>query len=177
MKPRRRGLTLLEAMLSMFFVVLLLGLFASLAHEFDLILKQSAARANTLTTLQLGMRQLLDEVRQASPGALWPGPGGSASELRLSRPSQDLSVWLPASAPASPWVPPAAQLRVRYYLAQGQLVREAGSPATVQSLTEGLSDFQVQARPGGPSVIEVQMTQGESRRRVVIRGLAVVGRF
>ena len=176
MRSSRRALTLLEAMMSMFFVMLLLGLFASLAHEFDAVLKHSASKANTLTTLQLGLRCVLDEVRQAVPGTLSPAPGSSGVELRLGRPSQDLSGWLPSALPASPWSPPTTYLRVRYYLSEGVLFREAGSPPTVQPLSEGLSGFQVQTR-SGPLVVEVELTQEESKRTGVIRGLAQVGRL
>ncbi|MBN9415493.1 hypothetical protein ABS71_14180 [bacterium SCN 62-11] len=174
---RRRGFTLLEALISLFFVILLLGLFANLAHEFDVVLKQSASKGNTLTTMQVGLRTVLDEVRQATPGTLSPAPGASGVELRLGRPTQDLSVWLPTAPPAAPWTPPASLTRVRFYLSQGVLLREAGSPATVQPLTEGLSDFQVRTLNGGPLAVEVQLTQEESKRTLVIKGVAVVARF
>ena len=174
---RRRGFTLLEALISLFFVILLLGLFANLAHEFDVVLKQSASKGNTLTTMQVGLRSVLDEVRQARPGTLLPVPGGSGPELRLSRPTQDLSVWLPATPPAAPWTPPSTLTTVRFYLSQGVLLREAGSPPSVQALTEGLSDFQVRTLSGGPLAVEVQLTQEESKRTVVLKGVAVVARF
>ncbi|MBX3170725.1 MAG: hypothetical protein KF760_25190 [Candidatus Eremiobacteraeota bacterium] len=174
MKTSRRAFTLLEAMLSLFFVMLLLGLFANLAHEFEAVLKQSASKANTLTTLQVGLRHVLDEVRQAVPGSISPGTG---VELRLSRVSQELTGWLPTTPPASPWTPPASLTRVRYYLSQGTLLREAGSPPTLQPVAEGLSAFQVQVGGSGPLTVEVKLTQEETKRQVVIKGLALVARF
>lgn len=178
MRRARRAFTLLEALISLFFVILLLGLFANLAHEFDVVLKQSASKANTLTTLQVGLRHVLDEVRQATPGTISPAPGASGVELRLFRPAQsDLNAWLPTTPPASPWTPPTGLTRVRYFLSQGTLYREAGSPATVQPVTEGLSAFLVQSRAGGPPAVEVQLTQEETKRTVVLKGLALVARL
>lgn len=174
---KKRAFTLLEALISLFFVILLLGLFANLAHEFDVILKQSASKANTLTSLQVGLRTVLEEVRQATPGTLTPAPGGSGVELRLSRPTQELSAWLPTTPPAVAWTPPTSLTGVRFYLAQRVLRREAGSPATAQPLTEGVSAFQVRTLNTGPLAVEVQLTQEESKRTVVLKGLAVVARF
>jgi hypothetical protein len=174
----RRGFTILEGMLSLFFISMLLGLFASLAHEFDAVLKQAASKANTLTTLQVGLRHILDEVRQAAPGTISPAPGSSAVELRFSRPRQpDLSGWLPAAPPASPWSPPTGLTPIRYFLSQGSLLREAGAPTTVQPLSTGLTAFQVQCRSQAPVTIEVSLTQRESKRTVVINGLVQVVRF
>lgn len=173
----RRGFTLLEGLLSMFFVMLLLGLFASLAHDFDQVLKHSAAKGETMTTLQLGLRRVLEDVRQAVPGSLSPAPGASAVELRLSRAGQPLEGWLPSVPPAAAWTPPTTVTRIRYFLAEGVLWREAGSPPSRQSVSQGLSAFRVSARAGGPNAVEVELTQEESKRTVVIRGLATVAGF
>lgn len=177
MRRSRRALTLLEGLMSLFLIMLLLGLFASLTHEFGAILKQSESKSNTLTTLQLGLRHMLADISQAVPSSILPAAGGSASDLRLARPIEDLSAWLPGSPPSAPWTPPASLVRVRYYLSQGTLYREAGSPASLQSLSQGLSGFSVQARPGAPLTLDLQLSQSETGRTVVIRGVAMAARF
>ncbi|MBS2036470.1 hypothetical protein JST97_15875 [bacterium] len=177
MRGQPHGLTLLEALMSMFFVMLLMGLFAGLTHEFQSVLKQSESKASTLTTLQLGLRRLLEEVPQALPATISPAPGSSASELRLARPIEDLGAWLPAIAPNTPWSPPSTQIRVRYYVSQGTLYREAGSPPGLQALSQGLNGLTVRTRLGAPLVVEVQLSQLESRRTVVLNGVAMAGRF
>lgn len=177
MRRSRQALTLLEGLMSLFLILLLLGLFASLTHEFGAVLKQSESKSNILTTLQVGVRHILADVSQAVPSSILPAAGTSASDLRLARPIEELNSWLPGAPPSAPWTPPASLLRVRYSLSQGTLYREAGSPASVQSLSQGVSEFSVRARPGAPLTLELQLSQRETGRTVTLKAVAMVARF
>ncbi len=127
-----KGVTLIEALLSLFLVLIVLGLSGGLIRDYSQSLRNSTTGDRWLEAALVGAAKMGQEASQA---ILFTRPAAgslvSDSELRFTRldPS-DVDVRFPSPLPdplPATWnvADPAHALEVRYYLnAQERLVRE-----------------------------------------------------
>lgn len=162
----RRAFSLVEAMLTLFIVFLIFGVAAQLLMGYAGVMKSSAGKSDTLSSLQVGMQVMIDDLRQATQ-VLSPPAGGSSLDLRFSKIDPTLN-WLPGPVPGS-WSPLAASnlVDVRYYLDTGRLLRVAG--ASTWQVADGLGGLQFEDQVHG---IQIQMSLRESQRTLVVTGFS-----
>lgn len=170
---RPRGFTLVEGLFTLFVVFLVLGIATHLLKEYTSILKSSAAKSSSLSSMQVALQQMLDDLKQATQ-VNSPPAGGSSADLSFDK-VDPAAAWLPSPipSPATAWDPldPAMQLRVRYYLSNGNLLRDVGpigSPTTWQ-VADRVGGLQVDDLGSG---YQIRMTLVETHRALVITGFS-----
>lgn len=143
---RRRGLSLYEALVSIFMVLLALSILAQMFRNYSNAARTAAGKSRTLVGAQIVLDRIRNELREAvvidAPAAV----GSPATQITFHKidPAQ-ASTRLPSPSPAPPpanWKPSDSTYlcQVRYYLQGSTLLREAkpadGSTATSVLLEE-----------------------------------------
>ena len=159
---RRRAFSLLEAMLTLLIVFLVFGVASQLLSGYASLVKSSASKSDTLTSLQVGMQQMLDDVRQAT--SITSPSGGPSTDLLFTKVNPGAN-WL--STPPTPWSPPANLVQVHYTLSGTTLMRAVSSD--LLPVCDGVAGLQLSDQTNG---IQIQLTLREPRRILVVTGFA-----
>lgn len=150
----RRGLSLFEAVLTIFLVSLVFYVAADLLHNATSAVRFGDAKSRSAQAVQLGLQRITSEAREAY---LLEATG---SELRL-RKVDPAPGRLPTPVPSPPsgtWDPYANSLSVRYFVdGQNRLMREVGS--STQLVCEGISGFSSQTLPNGNLEVSVSLNE------------------
>lgn len=152
----RKGLSLFEAVLTIFLVFMVFWVAADLLHNASRAVRFGDAKSRSAQAVQLALQRMTNEAREAyqlvTTGSdltllkVDPAPG------RLPNPLPT-----PAGAPGS-WDPAAGSLQVRYWVdGQKRLWRDVGPSS--QLIAEGISGFSTQLLPNGN--LEVSLALNE----------------
>lgn len=126
------GLTLPEAVLTVFLVGMVFGLAANLMSQGYAVLRFSALKENSLLTAQVALERMTSESREAV-SVTAPAAGGQSQELQFAKIDPNV-VRFPGG---TPWNPLAGQMTVRYFTdGQGNLNRE--TPAGTETVVRGI---------------------------------------
>ena len=121
---RRRGVSLLEAMLSLLLIGLALAALASVVKSASEVSSFSSGKDDSLQAAQLALLRLRDECLEA---VRWDSPNSTTlvNEVRFQRLAPDLP---PPPSPGPPWDPlaPERQIAVRGDVDNGTLKRQVG---------------------------------------------------
>lgn len=129
----RRGISLIELMVSMAVMLVVLGVAAGLMREYSSAVRFSSAKAASLAA-QVALQRMVAETREALV-MLAPASSASGSELRFEKIDPSAGEWIPPVVPDPvpvSWDPQPAGLvmEVRYFVdGRGTLVREVTPPA------------------------------------------------
>lgn len=131
LRSRPRGVSLAEALLTSFIMMMILAVVASLMHQYAEVTRH-AAKKDASTE----MRQQLDLIRRELMGAVdisSPPAGGTAAQLQFNRIDPASARGIPATLAPLPnpspavWDPRAATIQVTYQRqASGILTRQVG---------------------------------------------------
>ena len=159
---KRRAFSLFEAVCTLFMVFLLLGLCCDLFKQYSTTLNFSAAKSESLTSMQVALQAMLEDVRQATAfGTLGP--------------TLDLKMVNPKLLNSPVRVPSVATdlVDVRYYLSNGSLLRDCtpgGGSTTTWKVAESIAGFNVV--PLNANAVEIRLSLQESVRIQVISGVS-----
>lgn len=163
---RSRGFTLLEAVITLLLVSVVFGLAADILGDACRVMTFSRAKSNSIQAIQQGLARIAAEAREAFQ------IDGTGDELVLLKVDPSVDRF---TGPAV-WNPYAAQLRVRYYVAGGQLLREVDG-AGGQLVADGVSGLACAVRPGGSLEVSLSLLEDRVVRTLSlrVRTPAVVG--
>ena len=172
---KRRGFSLFEAVCTLFMVFLLLGLCCDLFKQYSTTLNFSAAKANSLTSMQVALQTMLDDARQAT-SFVSLNPDLEITMVNpklLNSPVRDTSIAVASDS-----------INVRYHLSNGSLLRDCtpgGGSTTTWKVADSIAGFSVVDRTinvmgpnGGTTMnaVEIRLSLQESVRIRVISGFA-----
>ena len=173
---RLRAFSLIEAVGALFIVFVLLGLCCDLFKQYSTTLNFSAAKTNSLTSMQVALQAMLDDARQAT---------SFVSPASVGVPSQTLDLFMADpkllnSPPRS--ATPSDLIEVKYYLSDGSvypsgtLLRDStpggGSTSTSKVADSvsisGFSVVGLNSWGTGVNAVEIQLSLQESFRVLVV---------
>jgi len=169
---KKRGLSLLEVLATLFLFSLVLGVVSQLLVNYQRIVKFSHGQDRGIQAALVLLAELRDEVREATVMHV-PSTTTLETSLELSKPLPGVQRF-PMPVPYQPptgWTlfPSTSLVRLRYEVQQGELQRVvvSGLPATTVRLAEAVSDLQTRLLSGGNTEISLVVTEAQQRRTLV----------
>lgn len=150
---RARGMSLLEVQVVTFLVMIVMGVFASLGHEYARILRFSDAKQQSLQAATTGLETMARELRSAVKISQPAAAGASAPSLRVQvvNPTDGSRLYPAVQPPRLPELDlnnPSHLITVEFQTAGNNLVRSVynASNALVgkQMVAEGVNTIQCQ---------------------------------
>jgi Tfp pilus assembly protein PilE len=173
---RKSGFSLLEAICTLFVVFLLLGVCCQSFKQYAASLNFSAAKSESLTSIQVALQRMLDDSRQATQfinPSTAGGVGNSTLEMWMVNPQLLNCVSRT----------PSDNIRVKYYVSNGALLRDStpfGGATTTWQVADsvqglgvlGLSSWSSLNDPG-VNAVQIQLSLTESTRTLVVSGCSL----
>lgn len=162
---RRRGLTILEMLVTLGLVFVVLGVVGDLFREYSMVTRAASVRERVTESAQIALDRVRLEYREAverlSPA---DGSSGWVSELRFRKPHPDDDLRFPSALPTplpSSWVPIPERIEVAYYADNANFYRKitVGGQTTEQLLATGISGFSCRNLGEGELEIILSVTQ------------------
>jgi hypothetical protein len=171
---KRRGITLLEFLLTSMLLSIVLGVFASLVQGYGKVMRHVSGKDRTLEGIHSGLEAILAEVGSATQ-VLAPLSATAEPALDLTRIDRGNPARFPTAVPVT-WEPldPSFQLRVRYYQLGERLVREvtpSGGTTQMFPLADSLTDFRVSLPSPGLIEVSASFRQEKLIKSVTVRAL------
>jgi len=171
---KRRGMTLLESLLTAMLLSIVLAVFASLVQGYSRVMRHVSGKDRTLEGFHSGLVTALADVG-ASTQVLAPLGPTAEPVLDLTRIDRGDPNRFPAAMPAS-WDPldPAFQMRVRYYMLGERLIREvtpSGGTTLMHPVAEKVTDFRVSIPSPGLVELTCSFQQDKLTKTFTVRGL------
>lgn len=162
---KRRGVSLIEALLSLLLIGLALAAIAAVVRSAAAVSAFSSGKDSSLQAAQMALLRMRDESLEATSW-LAPTASTSAAELRFLRLAPDPAGRLPVPPTPAPltWDPldPAFQVEVRWFLEAGALKRQLGPSAEV--VARDVTGLDTRFLPGGN--LEMTLSASEKSRTV-----------
>jgi prepilin-type N-terminal cleavage/methylation domain-containing protein len=171
---RRRGMSLLEILLTTLLLGIVLSVFASLVHGYNRVMKHVSGKDRALEGLHSGLSVASAEIGSATQ-VLSPTGATAVGVLDFTRIDPGNTGRFPSVAPAS-WDPLAGaqQMRVRYYRLNTSLIREvtpSGGTPLLQPVAENVTDFRTSMPASGLIEIQATFQQEKLSKTFLVRGL------
>lgn len=164
------GLSLVEVLATLFLFSIALAVIAQLLASTQRLGRFSQGQDRSIQAAVVTLAELRDEVK-GSLTILSPAGAGAAPTLEITKPIPGV-VRFPVPVPATPpagWTlfPSTAQVTVLYQVADDELVRTSGLPASRQSVCQGISLLQTRLLAGGNVEIALVVRQQQKTQTLV----------
>jgi len=169
---RRRGLSLVEVLATLFLFSICLAVISQLLANSQQAMKHSRGQDRSVQAALVTLNDLRDEVKEATTLVV-PASAAVATTLELSKANPNIARFpnpLPAVAPTG-WTlfPSGSLVTVRYKVVAGALVREivSGLPVASYTMTEGISDLKTRLLAGGNVEISIEVMEQQKNQTLL----------